>query len=311
MQIQFMLRVKIVNKLCVKKILLFIFLFCLFLNSFGQDQNISEGNIFDGEPYIAVNPENSQHLVVAWMGYFPYTKVYIKTKVSFDGGQSWSSLNYIPHTNASYGSADPSLAFDNSGNIFLSFIDYNKNTQEGAVFVTKSTDGGLTWGAPTEVINANSDIQKPIDRPWISIDNSGGTYDGTIYVTSMPPAVFGYLPPPYHPYFIKSTNGGQSFETWRYLDTLNWLAGNVIPQPMPTLAFLPTELFMPYIRVICFRKTLCCNILLHLPKMRETVSIIILFSLQVKELRIHWQKPVICYVLTLPTRNISHFFIWV
>ncbi len=218
----------------MKKSLIFIVTFFMFLSAFGQDQNISEGNIFDGEPNIAINPVNTQHLVVAWMGYFPLTKIFIKTKVSFDGGQTWSSLNYVPHTNATYGSADVSLAFDNSGNVFLSFIDFDKDTQEGAVFVTKSTDGGLTWGNPTEVINANADTQKPVDRPWISIDNSGGTYDGTIYVTSMPPKVFGYLPPPYHPYFIKSTDGGQNFESWRYLDTVNWLAGNIIPQPMPT-----------------------------------------------------------------------------
>ncbi|RLD51473.1 MAG: hypothetical protein DRI94_05975, partial [Bacteroidetes bacterium] len=28
--------------------------------------------------------------------------------------------------------------------------------------------------------------------------------------------------------------GGADFETWHYLDTLNWLAGSYIPQPMPT-----------------------------------------------------------------------------
>ncbi len=37
--------------------------------SFGQNQNISLGNVFDGEPYITINPNNSQHMVVAWMGY--------------------------------------------------------------------------------------------------------------------------------------------------------------------------------------------------------------------------------------------------
>ena len=169
-------------------------------------------------------------MVVAWMGYFPYSKVYIKTKVTFDGGQTWSSLNSIPHTNTLYGSADPSLAFDNSGNVFLSFIDFDKNSSSGAVFVVKSTDGGLTWGNPIEVINENADTHKPIDRPWISIDRSGGVNEENIYITTIPPTVFGYLPPPYHPYFSVSLDGGNSFQ-WRYLDTTNWLAGNVIPQP--------------------------------------------------------------------------------
>jgi len=203
-------------------------------HSFGQNQNISNGDIFDGEPFIAVNPSNPQHMIVAWMGYFPFTKIYIKTKVTFDGGQTWSALNSIPHTNALYGSADPSMDFDNSGNVFLSFIDFDKKSETGAVFVVKSTDGGLTWENPVEIINANSDIQKPIDRPWISIDRSGGANDGNIYITTMPPTVFGYLPPPYHPYFIASTDGGISFNQWQYLDTTNWLAGNIIVQPMAT-----------------------------------------------------------------------------
>jgi hypothetical protein len=218
----------------MKKIFLIIIILFCSIWSFAQNQNISNGNIFDGEPSIAINPLNSQHMIVAWMGYFQFTKIYIKTKVTFDGGHTWSSLNSIPHTNAMYGSADPSLAFDNSGNVFLSFIDFNKNSDSGAVFVVKSSDGGLTWGNPVEVINANSDTQKPIDRPWISIDTSGGINDGNIYINSMPPNVFGYLPPPYHPYFISSTDGCNSFNQWKYLDTTNWLAGNLIRSPMAT-----------------------------------------------------------------------------
>ena len=213
-------------------ICLTIFLFTYWI--YAQNQNISNGNIFDGEPYLAIDPADSQHMVIAWMGYFPNTKVFIKTKVSFDGGQTWSALNYIPHTNPTYGSADPSLAFDNSGNVFLCFVDFDKDTGAGAVFVVKSTDGGLTWGNPVEVINANDDTQKPIDRPWISIDRSGGVYDGNIYVTTMPPKVFGNLPPPYHPYLSVSTDGGNSFNQWRYIDDTGWLAGNLIAQPMPT-----------------------------------------------------------------------------
>jgi hypothetical protein len=50
----------------------------------------------------------------------------------------------------------------------------------------------------------------------------------------MPPKVFGPLLPPYRPYFIKSSNEGSSFNSWVYLDTINWLSGNIIAQPMPT-----------------------------------------------------------------------------
>ena len=200
-----------------------------------QNQNISQGNIFDGEPYIAINPTNSRHLVVAWMGYLPFSRVYIKTKVSFDGGENWSVTNTIDHTNPVYGSADPSLAFDNNGDIFLAYIDFQKLIDSGSVYIRKSIDGGLNWNAPVEVINAHSDAGKyPLDRPWMSIDKSGGMNDGNIYITTMNPTAFGFIAPPYKPYFIVSEDGGDSFNAWQYLDTANWLSGNFISQPMPT-----------------------------------------------------------------------------
>lgn len=205
------------------------------ISSFGQNQNVSNGNFFDGEPFLAVNPTNSQHMVVAWMGYFAFTNVLIKTKVSFDAGQSWSAINALSHTNPNYGSADPSIDFNNSGDVFLTYIDYDSSIDSGSVYTVKSNDGGMNWDAPVEVINAHSDEgQYPIDRPWVSIDRSGGTNDGNIYVTSMPPNVFGPLPPPHHPYFMVSIDGGISFNPWQYLDTTDWLVGNFIAQPMPT-----------------------------------------------------------------------------
>ena len=169
------------------------------------------------------------------MGYFPYTKIFIKTKVSFDGGSTWSSTNYIEHVVSTYGSADPSIEFDNLGNVFISYIDYNADGSSGAVYLVKSTDNGLNWNTPVEAINLNAEAGKyPIDRPWMSIDRSNGANNGNIYITTMSPSVFGPLSPPYHPYLTVSTDNGNSFNNWRYLDTTNWLSGNLIQQPMPT-----------------------------------------------------------------------------
>lgn len=219
----------------MKKILLFLILTYGCLTVFSQNKNLSNGFVFDGEPYIAINPNNSQHLVVAWMGYKFNNILVINTRVSFDAGNTWSTKTNIPHIVSGYQSADPSMAFDNNGNLFLCFIDYTPNPAAGAVYVTKSTDGGLNWGTPVEVINVNADgNQHPVDRPWMVIDNSGGIHDGNIYITTMNPNVFGPVSPPYNPYFIKSINGGVSFEPWRYLDTTNWQAGSSTPQPMPT-----------------------------------------------------------------------------
>ncbi len=218
----------------MKTRIIFLFLVLMQLaNSQAQNQNISNGLFFDGEPYLAVNPNNHQHMVVAWMGFVFQNKIMIKTRVSIDGGENWSPAQNIFHVNNAYTSADPSLAFDNSGNVYLSYIDYDPSFSSGAVYVRKSTDGGFNWGDAVVTIAYDSDPGRyPIDRPWINIDRSGGPFDGYIYITTMNAKAAG--PPPYHPYFAKSINQGESFEPWRYIDTTGWLSGPFISKPMPS-----------------------------------------------------------------------------
>lgn len=212
-------------------------LFLVFLVSFGlygQNQNISNGNIFDGEPYIIMNPNNPDHLVVAWMGWAGVgNRIIIKTRASFDGGGTWSAVVELPHVDPSYTSADCSMAFDSNGNLYVSYIDStgtDSSPIEGGIYLCKSADGGLTFDAPTEVLNINADPPRiPVDRPWISIDRSQTATDGFIYITSMNAA--GAMTD-YHPYLSISTDGGNSFE-WKDLDTPGWLSGNAIERPMP------------------------------------------------------------------------------
>ncbi|MHC1775052.1 MAG: T9SS type A sorting domain-containing protein [Lentimicrobium sp.] len=215
-------------KILLSQILIFFSLFAP-----GQNINLSGGVIFDGEPYLAINPQNPRHMVVAWMGYVFLNRIMIKTRVSFNGGTTWSSVQNTQHVAEGYTSADPSVDFDSNGNVFLCLIDYDPYFTSGAVYIRKSTDGGLSWGNPVEVINYNSDPGKlPIDRPWISIDRSGGENNGYIYVTTMNAS--GADGPPYHPYFIRSTDNGVSFGPWRYADTTGWLSGSLVQKPMPT-----------------------------------------------------------------------------
>jgi len=219
----------------MKIILITVFAFLISISTKGQNKNISNGIVFDGEPFLAINPNNSQHFVVAWMSWKLYNRIVIKTRVSFDAGKNWSTANSLSHTSNTYTSADPSIDFDNNGNVFISFIDfsgYDVSPFTGGIYLCKSSDGGLTWGSPVEALNINSDPNKrPIDRPWISIDRSTGTNQGNIYITSMNAkgALAGF-----NPYLCISTDDGNSFQPWRYLDTLNWLSGSIIPQPMPT-----------------------------------------------------------------------------
>lgn len=202
--------------------------------SVGQTQiiNISNGEVFDGEPFMVVNDNNSSHIVIAWMGFDGFNLIAIRTSVSFNGGASWTEPVSIPHTVPLYTSADPSMAYDSDGNLFLCYIDYIPTGTSGQTLVRKSTDGGLTWGEPVTVIDALADgIETPVDRPWMVIDKSGSASDGNIYVTTKPAP---WIPFPNRNYFMASTDHGATFGDWRYIDTIGWRIGPFIAAPMAT-----------------------------------------------------------------------------
>lgn len=193
---------------------------------FGQNINISNESNFNGEPYLAINPTNPQNIMIAWM-HIAFSARPIRTRSSFDGGLTWGAPVDLPvvHTNT----ADPTMAFDNSGNLYLCFIDHlgtSSTTNNGAIYSYKSTDGGLTWGNQAMAIDINADgMHQPIDRPWLVCDRSGGPNDGTLYLTTK--TVSGG-PAPYHPYFLQSTDGALTWSPWKYVDTLGWLS-NIPP----------------------------------------------------------------------------------
>lgn len=204
-----------------------LFLPILFLSTLmAQNINVSNGLAFDGEPYMVIDPVNSNHIVVAWIGFSFGQPVGIKTKVSTNGGNSWSSHVFLPHGAPTYHSADPSMAYDANGDLWACYIDYREAPDSGGVYLVKSTDGGFTWGSFVKAIDAYDDgLEKPIDRPWFAIDKVNNDF----FITSKPPP---WIPAPNRNYITKSLDGGTTWEPWRYIDTSGFLIGNLIAQPM-------------------------------------------------------------------------------
>jgi len=195
-----------------------------------QNENLSDGQYFDGEPYLAIDPHDPDHIVVAWIGFTPGSLTGIKVKASFDGGHSWSASTFLPHAAPIFHSADPSIAFDTADNVYACYIDYTQTTDSGAIYVVRSGDGGLTWGTPSRVIGGSDDPGKlPLDRPWFTINPVTNQF----YVTSKPAP---WLPPPNRAYFRTSSNEGATWAAWRYIDTTGYLIGPDIAGPMITPA---------------------------------------------------------------------------
>lgn len=206
-----------------------------------QNENISEGLLFDGEPYLAIDPMNAQHIVVCWMSASGTELIKIKVRTSFNGGITWSSPVSIPHNASGYTSADPSMDYDSYGNVYLCFVDYNLNMTGGGDYLIKSTNDGLTWAPAKKILDAFDDALKyPIDRPWMTIDKSGGINDGNIYITSKPAP---WVSAPNRNYFVTSTDGGETFNAWRYIDTAGWSIGDFIQAPMAAPAIAADGIF--------------------------------------------------------------------
>jgi len=109
---------------------------------------------------------------------------------SKDGGVSWSTVATLPFSacgggagpGAAYDRAsDPSIAIGPSGTIYASALAFNAagflaTGGSSAVLVTRSTDGGATWQAPTVVISDVGTAPGPYffnDRDAIAADPNG------------------------------------------------------------------------------------------------------------------------------------------
>jgi len=136
------------------------------------------------EPFVAVNPVHPNNIVAAWIQ-GPLQDII--TAASFDGGHSWQRVP-IPLTVCSGGSylgaADPWLSFAPNGDLYA-IADGNSSNSitTNEIFVTKSTDGGSSWSAPT-LVSGNIDL--PPDHPSITADPTDPTarlvyaiWDGT------------------------------------------------------------------------------------------------------------------------------------
>lgn len=219
----------------MKRILLGLFICWNFLSLSAQTNiDISNSAYFDGEPFMAVNPADAQNIVVAWMG-ISGLKVTIKTICSFDGGLTWGNVNTLPHFGTYWGAADPAMCFESDGTVYLAYIDFTTVTpQGGAIYVANSTNGGVSWSTPVMAFDMNEDPGKAaIDRPWMVIDNSAASTSGNLYLTTKPAY---WIPAPNRPYLKRSTDGGQTWDNYRYVDSTGFLVGNLIQEPMPAPA---------------------------------------------------------------------------
>ncbi len=181
------------------------------------DVGINPNFIFNGESNLVVNPANNNDLVVAWIKLVSFSPVStgIAVSRSSNGGLTWSSPIVMPHFRTNDRSADPTMVYDKNGNLFLAYIDTRTLLDSAQVYVTKSTNQGLSWSTPVEVVNNFASPDFPIDRPWIAVDNSSGPYSGNLYLVTKS---YKSTQIPHHVWAMKSSDAGLTWTTPKLVD---------------------------------------------------------------------------------------------
>ncbi|HEX6519790.1 MAG TPA: sialidase family protein, partial [Streptosporangiaceae bacterium] len=138
------------------------------------------------EPDIAINPANGFITAAAQQGrYVDGGSADPGYATSHNGGRTWTSRNLPLLTEAVGGSfqraSDAAVAFGPDGSDYVQTIPFDQTDARSAVAVQRSTDGGLTFGAPSLVVNDN-DVNIFNDKNWIAVDTSRRSpFFGRIY----------------------------------------------------------------------------------------------------------------------------------
>ena len=160
--------------------------------------NISQRSGNESEEAIAVNPTNPKNIVMISNIQEGIAGLY--KSVSFDGGLTWTGHVIANFDNLGDGCCDPSLSFDEYGNLFFTYL-YDFEIQ---VPVALSTDGGLTFniianiaqpaGTSQSSPNGERGLFRYVDQPTITaahgevwvVFNAGGP----MYAVGAPVAGF-------------------------------------------------------------------------------------------------------------------------
>ncbi len=142
----------------------------------------------DAETSIAINPTNSSNIVAGWISSGDRTCGF---GVSDDGGAHWS-VGVVPGIERNSGGTfdrgtDPSVTFDQLGNAYYSCLGFDLGPQAlgsaGTVYVSKSTNGGHSWGPPKAVFNAEALPGKSVGRFEDHQFLTSNAKTGELYIT--------------------------------------------------------------------------------------------------------------------------------
>jgi hypothetical protein len=176
------------------------------------------------EPMVSVNQSNRANVVGFWQE-DRWTSGGSRNLVfgtSFDGGQTWANSALHGVGILAGGEfqrlTDPWVDFGPSNRVYAFSLGFDDTGPDNGLFVSTSTDGGLTWGSPVAVIVDRrfeffNDKNALAADDWSSSPHRGNVYlawDRLIEDPLGQPFVGTFTGPAM---FARSTDGGASFST--------------------------------------------------------------------------------------------------
>jgi hypothetical protein len=158
------------------------------------------------ETWLVADPTNPDHLVGLWQQdrWSNGGSRGLVGAVSFDGGQTWQQFVLPGASQCSGGTtaraSDPWVAFGPDGSLYATILTVSGQGSTVGVSVSKSTDGGLSWQAPVPIPIPGGTF---IDKESIAVDPFNPQNVYVVWTQS----------------FSRSTDGGQTWSTARFLNT--------------------------------------------------------------------------------------------
>lgn len=157
----------------------------------------------ESEVHAAINPADSANIIVSGIVQDPsnlFSPLDVPVRYTTNFGQTWqtSTVDFSPGTGFALvaGGGDPVIAFDKAGNAYLSWLVLTIDILSTppvklALYVSKSTNKGATWGTPVlidegkvplEVLTGGAGTGDLVDKQWMAVDQTTGANEGALYV---------------------------------------------------------------------------------------------------------------------------------